>query len=130
MNTQNNKTILIVEDEAPIRKVLGDVLKKQNFAILEAGNGQEGVAKALGKHPDLILLDIRMPIMDGMEALKVIRKDHWGQKVPVIILTNLSADSEEMVQTMVAERPDFYLIKSDWKMDDVVKKVKEVLKTS
>lgn len=127
MDKTNQKTILIVEDEAPLRKVLTDVLEEANFSILEAKDGKVGVEQALAKHPDLILLDLLMPVMDGMEALKIIRKDAWGANVPVIILTNLSATKEEVVKDMVAGRPEYYLIKSDWKLTDLVEKIKKLL---
>lgn len=128
MDQRKNKTILIVEDEEPLRKILSDVLQKNNFLVIEAKNGKESVGLSLSERPDLILLDLLMPEMSGMEALKMIRKDDWGAHVPVIILTNLSADSEKLVESMISERPVCYLIKSDWKIEDVVKKVKEVLK--
>lgn len=122
-----NKTILIIEDEAALRKILSDVLTREGFSVLTAPNGREGVLIAKESHPDLILLDLLMPEMNGMDALKKIRADAWGAKVPVIILTNLNADSEDTVKDMVEGRPLFYLIKSDWKIADVVTKVKEVL---
>lgn len=127
MDQKKQKTILIVEDEEPLRKILRSVLEKNNFSILEAANGKEGMKVALEKHPDLVLLDLLMPEMNGMDALSAIRKDSWGAKVPVIILTNLSANDEELIEAMIKERPVCYLIKSDWKMEDVVKKVQEVL---
>jgi len=128
MSPKKHKTILIVEDEEPLRRILRDVLQENSFTVLEAKNGKEAIDLALHGHPDLILLDLLMPEMHGMAALEKIRKDAWGANVPVIILTNLSANSEELVQAMVSERAICYLIKSDWKIDDVVKKVKEVLK--
>lgn len=76
----------------------------------------------------MILLDLLMPVMGGMEALKEIRKSKWGETVPVIILTNLSATDEKLVESMISERPAYYLIKSDWKIFDVVKKIKEILR--
>ncbi len=84
---------------------------------------------ALAKHPDLILLDLVMPEMDGMTALKKIREDAWGASVPVIILTNLSATKEQLVDDMITHKPMHYLIKSDWKLHDVVKKIEEILET-
>ena len=128
MDNKKHKTILIAEDEEPVRKILRDILAENNFSTIEAKNGKETVAQALSEHPDLILLDLLMPEMSGMEALDKIRKDSWGKRIPVIILTNLSATDEELVQAMVKERPAFYLIKSDWEIKDVVKKVKEILK--
>lgn len=127
MHTQ--KTILIVEDEKSLRNAIADVLRSNDFIPQEAKNGREGVEMALAEHPDLILLDLLMPEMDGMTALKKIREDGWGAHVPVIILTNLSATNEQLVEDMVTQKPLEYLIKSDWKIFDVVKKIQEVLKT-
>src|SRR3989344_2376374 len=125
MKTQ--KTILIVEDEKSLRDAIVDILRLKDFSPLEAKNGREGVELALSKHPDLILLDLIMPEMDGMTALKKIRADAWGAKVPVIILTNLSATDEKLVDDMVTHKPMHYLIKSDWKIHDVVGKIEEIL---
>lgn len=122
------KTILIVEDEKILQKTLADNLRAEKFLPIEAKNGREGVKLALSKHPDLILLDLLMPEMDGMTALKKIRQDTWGANVPVIILTNLSATDEKLVEDMVTQKPIHYLVKSDFKIDDVIKKIKEILK--
>lgn len=121
------KTILVVEDEKSLREALVEVLRGSNFIALEAKNGKEGVEVALKNKPDLILLDLIMPEMDGMAAFKKIREDVWGAHVPVIILTNLSATTEQLVEDMVTHKPLDYLIKSDWKIHDVVKKVSERL---
>ena len=126
---KKQKTILIIEDEKSIREAIVDVLNRKNFLPLEAKNGREGVELALSKHPDLILLDLIMPEMDGMTALKKIRADVWGADVPVIILTNLSATSEKLVEDMVTHKPLHYLVKSDWKIHDVVDKIEEILET-
>lgn len=125
----SKQTILVVEDEKSIRGAIVDILQIENYDTLEASNGKEGVETALSKHPDLILLDLIMPEMDGMTALKNIRQDSWGANVPVIILTNLSATSEPLVEDMVRDKPLFYLVKSDWKLHDVVTKIQEVFKT-
>ena len=124
---KKQKTVLVVEDEKSLRDAIVDILHIKKFATLEAKNGREGVELALTKHPDFILLDIVMPEMDGMTALKKIREDGWGEKVPVIILTNLSATSEQLVEDVVTHKPIHYLIKSDWKLHNVVKKIEEIL---
>jgi DNA-binding response OmpR family regulator len=121
MKTQ--KTILVIEDEKSLRGAMVDILHLKEFSSLEARNGREGVGLALLKHPDFILLDLIMPEMDGMTALKKIREDEWGGKVPIIILTNLSATSEHPSDDAVTQ----YLIKSDWKLHDIVKKIEEIL---
>ena len=125
---KNQKTILVVEDEKNLRDAIVDILRIKNFNSIEAKNGKEGVELALTEHPDLILLDLIMPEMDGMTALKNIREDTWGANVPVIILTNLSATNERLVEDMVTHKPMNYLIKSDWKLHDVVDKIEEILK--
>ncbi|HTE48775.1 MAG TPA: response regulator [Candidatus Paceibacterota bacterium] len=121
------KTILIVEDEKSLREAIADILRRNDFLPLEAVNGKEGVELALSKHPDLILLDLIMPEMDGMTALKNIRADAWGATVPTVILTNLSASNEQLIDDVVTHKPMHYLIKSDWKIHDVIKKVKDIL---
>ena len=125
MKTQ--KTILIVEDEKILRDAVTEILRLKNFLPLGAKNGKEGVELALSKHPDLILLDLIMPAMDGMTALKKIRKNAWGKKVPIIILTNLSATKEQSVDDAATDTSTQYLIKSDWKLYDIVKKIERVL---
>ncbi len=76
------KTILVVEDEKILRDAVTDILRLKNFLSLEARNGKEGVELALREHPDLILLDLIMPAMDGMAAFKKIRQDAWGRRAP------------------------------------------------
>ncbi|MBI3633290.1 MAG: response regulator [Candidatus Vogelbacteria bacterium] len=124
---EKQKTILVADDEKSIRDPIVEILRQNNFLTLEAVNGKEAVDATLSKHPDLILLDIIMPVMDGMVAFKKIREDTWGKNVPVIILTNLSATEEKLIQDMVACKPNHYLIKSDWNLSEVVKKVEEIL---
>lgn len=74
---KKSKKILIVEDEKNLRTAIVDVLQYANFETLEAKNGKEGLKLALKEHPDLILLDLFMPEMDGMTALGKIRRDTW-----------------------------------------------------
>jgi two-component system sensor histidine kinase/response regulator len=72
---------------------------------------------ALEKHPDLILLDLMMPKMDGMSMLKKLREDAWGKKVPVIILTNMSSE-QKLLEAREANVTD-YFIKSDWEIEEL-----------
>ncbi len=121
------KTILIIEDEKSLRGAVVDILHLKNFVSLEAKNGREGLELAFSKHPDLILLDLIMPEMDGMTTLKRIRADAWGKKVPIIILTNLSATKEQVKEEAIMQDATYYLIKSDWKLHDIVKKIEKIL---
>jgi len=117
--------ILIVEDESSLSKALKDKFTKENFEVLLAEDGQKGLKVALEKHPDIILLDIVMPVMDGITMLEKLRLDDWGKNVPVIMLSNLS--DETKVEDSVRLGSRHYMVKTDWHIDDVVKKVKEVL---
>jgi len=105
--------------------ILVSMFTIEGFNVIKAEDGQEGLDVALEHHPDLILLDIVMPKMNGMDVLQKLRKDEWGKNVPIILLTNLS-DSEKVEDAMKYGVYD-YLIKTDWELKDVVKKVKEKL---
>jgi len=117
------KKILIIEDEKILADALSKKLIKSGFKIALAYNGQEGLEKVKLETPDLILLDIVMPVMDGLTMLKELRK---FSDVPVIILTNLS-DSKKLSEALAAGSYD-YLVKADYSMEDVVKKINQVLK--
>lgn len=84
--------IAIIEDEAAIRRMYALKLKFGNFEVCEAGDGEEGLKVVEQHKPDLILLDLRMPKMSGDEMLRELRSTVWGEKIPVIILTNISRD--------------------------------------
>lgn len=124
---KNKETILIVEDDAMLRNALHEKLTSVGFTMLEANNGYEGLRAALDKHPDLILLDLVMPVMDGMAMLKELRQDDWGKTARVIILTNLPSDNNLVNQYLTQSQHSYYLEKSDLKIEDVVKKVQERL---
>ena len=112
-----SKTILIVEDVSSLQTAIKEILEDSNFKVLTASNGDEGLQKAFAKKPDLILLDIVMPKMDGLSVLRLLRKDKWGKNVPVIILTNLS-DKAKLAE---AEKYNVdYYIKSDWEIEEFV----------
>ena len=123
-------TILVVEDEASLLMALVEKFSHEGFSVLEAKNGEEGLESALKNHPDMILLDIIMPRMDGITMLKKLRQtNEWGKHVPVIILTNLSSADESRIHDMVQTEPAYYLVKTDWKIEDVVAKVRDRLET-
>jgi len=122
----NDKNPYIVEDDETLRKILKDKLTQEGFSVLTAKDGEEGLKASFKSNPDLILLDIVMPKMDGVDMLKKLREDGWGSKVPVLLLTN-DSNPEHIKETLKADATD-YLVKSDWKLEDVIKKIKETLK--
>lgn len=128
MKELTKKRILVVEDEASQRKALVDKLTREDFFVLEARDGEEGLALALKEKPQIILLDLVMPKMDGMTMLKKLRQENeWGKSVPVILLTNLNADDDTMSIGIAENEPEYYLVKANWTLGDVVKKIKERL---
>lgn len=124
----DKKKILIVEDEESMLNALSDYLETQEFATLLARDGEEGLGIALKEHPDLILLDILMPKMDGMIMLQKLREDEWGKKAPVIILTNVNPNANTIINSVLQNEPAYYLVKSDVKLEGIVDKIKDVLK--
>jgi len=124
----DNKKILIVEDEEAVQKAISEAFVNQEFTMLTAKDGEEGLSVSLKEHPDLILLDILMPKMDGMIMLQKLRLDEWGKTVPVIILTNVSPNSSSVINSVLQTAPAYYFVKSDVKLEGIVSKVKEVLK--
>lgn len=124
--TDQGKTILIVEDDRALSLTLKDNFEKEGFNIILAKDGVEGLKFALEQKPDLILLDIVMPNMDGMTMMRRLREDVRGKKVPIILLTNLEAD-DAIMKGVIRDEPSYYLVKANWKMEDVIEKVKERL---
>jgi CheY-like chemotaxis protein len=90
-DVKTQKTILVAEDDVFLRKLLSDKLKKAGFLVMEAVDGKEALS-FLGKEtPDLVLLDLIMPNVDGFQVLQNMRKDPRVQKIPVIVLLMLAA---------------------------------------
>jgi two-component system response regulator/two-component system chemotaxis response regulator CheY len=127
--TEDKKTkILIVEDEAVISKTYAEELRDEGFLVITATNGRDGLELALREKPDLILLDILMPIMDGLTMMDKLReKNPYGKNVPIILLTNLSGSEEKIITAIVKNEPAYYFVKSDWTLRDVVGKIRERL---
>jgi DNA-binding response OmpR family regulator len=126
--TLSNKKILIAEDEPAMLNALTDKFKQEGCIVVRAENGEVALDLATKEKPDVILLDILMPKVNGMEVLSSVRSgSDWGKKVPIIMLTNLSPD-ERIMSGVVKDEPSYYLIKSDWKLSDVVQKVQDCFK--
>lgn len=121
------KKVLIIEDEIPLRKALCSRLLREGFNTIEAEDGKKALELTLQLHPDLILCDIFMPQMDGLEYAKRLREDVWGKTAKVMFLTNLS-NSEDVAKAIEYGITD-YLVKSDTKLQDIIEKVKEKLAT-
>lgn len=120
-----NKKILIIEDEEMILSILKKKLEDKSFDVETATDGEEGLDKALRSDPDLILLDIVMPKMDGITLLENYNNKKAGKRAPVIVLTNL--DSADKIEKSKAHGVHDYLVKTNWSLDEVVKKINNTL---
>jgi len=121
MNTKSQK-ILIVEDDKPILYSLASKFELiKGIKTVCAEDGKQGLKLAIEEKPDLILLDIMLPKMDGITMLKQIRQDDWGKNVKVIILSNLSNPEREQETRKLGVKD--YIIKADWKIEDIMEKV-------
>jgi len=127
MSMATVKKVLIAEDEPQLNKMLAEKFSNEGFITYMATDGEEALTLSLKEHPDVILLDILMPKMDGIAMLKKLRDDEWGKTAKVMLLTNLKSSERvlEGVQLGVKE----YFVKSDWKLGDLVKKVTEKIGT-
>lgn len=117
------KTILLIEDEANLQKLLGEQLEEQNFTVLHALNGEIGIKKALEHRPNLILLDLILPKKNGFEVLRDLKANQATKDIPVIILTNLENASE--IQKALALGATTYLVKTNYQLEEIIKKIKE-----
>jgi two-component system, cell cycle response regulator DivK len=90
-----NKTILVVEDQEDNRQILRDLLGSAGFRMIEAHDGQQAVTMALSEHPDLILMDIQLPLVDGYEATRSIKRDAELKHIPIIAVTSYALSGDE-----------------------------------
>ncbi len=121
-----HKKILIVEDDRAESNALVDTLSREGFAVSTAENGVKGLERALADHPDIILLDVMMPEMDGLTMLNKLREDVWGKTVPAIILSNLSPD-DEIVRQKISGEFSYFMMKANFPLVDVVRAIKKQL---
>lgn len=117
--------IAVVEDDRIIGQMYRIKFESENFDVKLASNGKDGIALVKAFKPDILLLDLAMPIMDGAEALREIRKDEKFKDLPVIILTNTG--KEEAPKDIDELNPKAYIVKAELTPRQVLAKVKETL---
>lgn len=122
----NSKTILAIDDDALLLGSVAQVLEQAGYTVIQAQNGKEGLEMALQHHPDLVLTDNLMPILNGVDMIAGLRNDAWGKKVPVIIMTNMYT-ADMLNQSLQAGATD-YVMKSDISLDKIVELVNSRLK--
>ncbi|MDP2641105.1 MAG: response regulator [Candidatus Yanofskybacteria bacterium] len=120
---EHKNTVLVIEDEEALAKILEDQLLLSGFSVRCEHNGKDGYEAALAMKPDLILLDLLLPKMNGMTVLRNLRKDPWGKNARVIVLTNVNI-LHEIAGALGKDEFD-YIVKSDHTVEDIITKVKE-----
>ena len=122
---ESARRILLAEDDRFLRKAAETALKRQGFTVLAAVDGEEALRMARTEAPDLILLDLIMPKLQGFEVLRALKADAATAATPVIILSNLGQDSD-VKQAMEAGAAG-YFVKANLSLQDLVKQVGEML---
>lgn len=117
--------IAIIEDDPAINQMYRMKFEANGFDVETAGDGETGIRMVEKFHPDIILLDLQMPHMNGNDALRAMRKEKWGADIPVIILTNLG--EEEAPDDLKQLGIHSYIVKADLTPSQVVAKVKDAL---
>lgn len=119
------KSVLVIEDSQYLAESLADMLNINGHEAILAPNGREGVELALDKHPDLILLDIRLPDIDGYEVYRKIRQTEWGSKAKVLVLT--ASESIDNIYKNIDLPRDYILFKPEWSVINLMEKINTVL---
>lgn len=120
------KTILIIEDDKFLRELIAQKLIKEGYEISEAVDGEEGIKKIKEEKPNLILLDLILPGVDGFEVLSQMKEDPTLAQIPVIILSNLG-QKEDVERGLKLGAIDF-LIKAHFTPGEIIEKIRNVLK--
>ena len=127
MTAEHKKILVVVEDDGLLRRVIADRLKSMGFDIFQAGDGKEAVDIILDKKPDLILLDLLIPTVDGFTVLEKIRSypDKKVAETSVVVLSNLWSDKDILrVKSLKVEE---YFVKANTDMEEVFKKIQSLL---
>ena len=123
--SSKGKTILFIEDESAIQKTFSDALKKEEYEIISALDGEVGLRLAKEKKPDLILLDLVLPKLDGFQVLQSLKSNETTRAIPVIVLTNL--EQMEDIQKAIDLGAKTYLVKSNYNLSEVIDMVKKAM---
>jgi CheY-like chemotaxis protein len=127
MTIAKRPTILLIEDEKFIQNIMQVELVKQNFNVIIAGNGKEGLEKVELENPDLILLDIVMPVMNGFAFLEALRSNEKFKDIAVVVTSNLGSDKD--IEECKGYGVRDFLVKESTPIFELVEKVKKYLKT-
>ena len=126
-NQNKNAKILVVDDVPQNIRLLEMNLKAEGYIVISANNGQEALEKVATDKPDLILLDIMMPIMDGNEVCRQIRKNNNTRWIPIVMVTAFESGPEKIVQSLDNGADDF--IKKPFDRYELLARVRSLLQS-
>ena len=119
------KRILLAEDDRFLRRAEEAALKRAGFVVLAAADGEEALRMAIAEKPDLVLLDLIMPKLQGFEVLKALKADPATAAIPVVVLSNLGQEGD--VQRALEGGAVAYLVKANLSLDELVARARETL---
>lgn len=120
-----NKSILLVDDDLTLREMYTERLKAEGFQVTSARDGEEAIKIATEVKPNVILLDIMMPKINGLDVLKRLKDQSETKDIPVIVLTALIQDQERMES--ITRGADDYIVKSETMPGEVIEKIHKLL---
>jgi len=119
------KKILFVEDELALQKAFEEIIKEEGYEIISALDGEGGLKLAQSQKPDLILLDLILPKMEGIEVLKRLKENETTKNIPVIVLTHV--EDLEKVEKAIELGAQAYLVKAEYSLEEIKNKIKKIL---
>ncbi len=119
------KIILVIDDDKDILQLIKIILENENYSIFTAETGEEGIAIAIKEKPDLILLDIMMPVMDGWEVLKILHTEESTRKIPVAMIT-CKTDVKNKLTGLQEGAVDY--ITKPFSPEELVQRIKDIFK--
>ena len=125
---QPSYTVLVVDDELYLREFYQDLLTRQGYNVITATNGQEALDIVAKTPPHVILLDIMMPVMDGVEVMRTLWKNNLTNRIPVIVLTN-AGDMDHMDKAKYYSTYQFF-IKSNVQPEEIIEAVNQAISLS
>ncbi len=125
-NAQNKTKVLIVEDDEFLINIYSTKFEGEGYEVFVAENGETGLGKAFKENPDIILLDILMPKLNGFDFLKEIKTKKEFSQIPIILLTNLNQNRD--IEKGLSMGADDYLVKAHFMPSEIVEKVENLLK--
>ena len=119
--------ILIIEDDDFLRSLAVTKLEKEGFVVTMAADGQSGIASIQESAPDLIILDLMLPVMSGFDVLKTLKSADTTKNIKVIVFSNLGEESD--IKTCLDLGANDYLVKANFTLDELVEKIKVMLQS-